>query len=203
MPIRFLTQLRSRSIDAVTGGSAYAASVGLRQNAAKAGHVAVEAVGRSAKVVLATAALAIGVAGCGEQQQPATSAGPREDAVARQIDGLYGAELAADTLRDALSEIKPPVRLSGGWWTLTIDVGARRLNIRHSQGDNVELRVTRVGDGHLELAPDTACEQRGAARTEPARLNWTRSGQYLRFHAVHVPCLTDQVLLTLTAWQES
>jgi hypothetical protein len=149
------------------------------------------------------AAFAIGVAGCGEQQEPTTAADPRENAVANQLDGLYGAELAAGTLRDALSEIKPPVRLSGGWWTLAIDTRARRLNVRHSDGDNVVLRVTRVGDRHLELAPDTACEQRGAARTQPARLNWTRSGHYLRFHAVSVPCLTDQVLLTLTAWQES
>lgn len=155
--------------------------------------------------LVVAAALTLGLAGCG-QSQPRTAtaaADPREEAIARQLDGYYGAELAAGTLSEALSEIKPPVRLSGGWWTLSIDIGARRLHISHSAGDNVELRVTRVGDGHLELAPDTACEQRGAARSRPARLNWSRSGQYLRFHAVDVPCLTDQVLLTLTAWQES
>jgi len=163
------------------------------------------------KLMLATA-LTAGVIGCGstaDEQEPSppraatASADPRERAIARRLDGLYGAELGAGTLRAALSEIQPPVRLSGGWWTLAIDVGARRLNIRHSEGDNFELRVTAVGDRHIELAPDTACEQRGAARTEPARLNWSRSGHFLRFHAVNVPCLTDQVLLTLTAWQQS
>jgi hypothetical protein len=162
---------------------------------------------RSLKITLAAVAIALGAGACGAADTPprtgTAAVDTREQAIARQLDGLYGAELAAGTLRAALSETEPPVRLSGGWWTLAIDVGARRLNLRHSAGDNFELRMTAVGDGHIELAPDTACEQRGPARTDPARLNWSRSGHFLRFHAVNVPCLTDQVLLTLTAWQEA
>ena len=160
--------------------------------------------------VVVAAAIAIGAAGCGatsEQrpQSPSTASAARgdtrEQAIARRLDGHYGAELAAASLQMALSEIKPPVRLNGGWWTLTVDVGARRLNISNTGGDNVELRMTAIGDRHIELAPDAACEQRDAARTEPARLNWARNGHYLRFHAVNVPCLTDEVFLTLTARQ--
>jgi hypothetical protein len=162
---------------------------------------------RTLKHTLAAALIVAGLAGCGTTNPPRSSQTPApdtgEEAIARQLDGFYGAELPAANLRAALREIKPPVLLSGGWWSLTINVAERRVNLSHTEGDNVELRMIAVGDGHIELAPDTACEQRGEARTEPARLNWTRSGTYLRFHAVNVPCLTDQVLLTLTAWQRS
>jgi hypothetical protein len=169
------------------------------------------AAGVAAATVVIAAAITTGFAGggsAGDSRRPLTPVSAarvdgREQAIARQLDGYYGAELAADTLRAAFSELSPPVRFSGGWWTLTVDVGARRLNISNIRGDNVELRVTAVGDGHLVLAPDTACEQRGAARTDRARLNWTRAGTYLRFHAVDVPCLVDKVLLTLSAWQQT
>ena len=158
--------------------------------------------------ILAAAVIALGAAGCGSsaeprEQSPVATADIRERAIEREFDGLYGAELPTHMLRAALSELKPPVSYHGGWWSLLVDVEARRINLRHSEGDNVELRIASVGDDHIELAPDTACEQRGAGRTESARLNWTRSGPYLRFHAVHVPCLSDKVLLTLTAWQEA
>jgi hypothetical protein len=55
----------------------------------------------------------------------------------------------------------------------------------------------------MRLAPDPACEQRGPARNQPARLAWFKSRTTLRLKAIDVPCLTDEVLLTLTAWGRS
>jgi hypothetical protein len=165
-------------------------------------------------LTLAAAAIAAGAAGCGAgadapQEQPSqpvassTAQTGEQRALARRLDGLYGAELGRSTLRKALGAIKPALHLHGGWWTLTIDVGARRLSISHPEEGHYEQRITAVDASHLELAPDTGCEQRGAARTEPARLAWFRSGAYLRLKAVNVPCLTDEVLLTITAWRKS
>jgi hypothetical protein len=155
---------------------------------------------RTLRFTLLAAALALCAPGCGETaKQPP----PQTAAAAHPLDGFYGADLPAENLRGALEQTKPPVELHAGWWTMTIDVAAGRLNLSNPQGDNVELRITAVGNGQIELAPDIACEQRGAARTQPARLNWTRSGTHLRFHAVDVPCLTDKVLLTLSGWQRS
>jgi hypothetical protein len=165
------------------------------------------------KVTLAAVAIAVGLAGCGgaggEQRehpaQPAASstAATGNQAIARRLDGLYGAQLGRGTLSKSLTTIEPALHLHGGWWTLTIDVGANRLNISHPQEGNFEQRITAVDGSHIELAPDTGCEQRGAARTQPALLAWFRSGVHLRLKAVSVPCLTDKVLLTLSAWRKT
>lgn len=165
------------------------------------------------KVTLAALAIAVGIAGCGSdadeprkpasQPLPSSNAPTAAPAVASRLDGLYASQLNRSALREALATVKPAVRLPGGWWTLTIDVGARRLTISDPQLGRYEQRITAVDLSHIELAPDTGCEQRGAARTEPARLAWFRSGTYLRLKAVNVPCLTDEVLLTMTAWRKS
>jgi hypothetical protein len=162
---------------------------------------------------LAAVAMTIGLAGCGastsEQQAESASAAPAdtgrspEQALARSLDGIYGAELDARALRKALKDTKPAVHLPGGWWTVTIDVGAHRLNIADPDGNSYEQRITAVDASHIELAPDTSCEQRGAARNQPARLAWFKAGALLRFSALSVPCLTDRILLTSTAWLES
>jgi hypothetical protein len=74
------------------------------------------------------------------------------------------------------------------------------LVISHpGMGDFTE-RITAVEDSEIHLAPSVACEQRGLGRTRPARLAWFRSGAYLRFQAIDVPCLTTSVLLTNTSW---
>lgn len=147
---------------------------------------------RTIKLSLAVAVVAAGLAACGGDDAPRAQATPHPP-----LDGLYGAQLNAATLR----ELKPPVLLSGGWWTLTVDVGARRITLSQPEAaEHIELRVTAVGAGHIELAPDPACEQRGRGRTQPARLTWSRTSDHLRLRAVDVPCLTDEVLLTRTAW---
>lgn len=164
---------------------------------------------RSALAAIAVIALAGGCGGGSDTTQPepvarpATSPVPPADPVARELDGIYGAELDAGALRQALATIKPPVALHGGYWTLTIDVGARRLTFSHPEEGDYTQRITAVDDSYIDLAPDTGCEQRGAARTEGARLAWFQSGAVLRLKAVRVPCLTNKVLLTLTPWRKT
>ena len=166
------------------------------------------------RITLVALAIAVSAAGCEaaddvqrKQLPQAAPASPTaqsgERAVARRLDGLFGARLHRSALRKALTGIRPAVPLPGGWWTLAIDVGARRLTISDPEAGRFEQRIIAVDASHIELAPDTGCEQRGAARTQPARLAWFRSGPYLRLTAVNVPCLTDEVLLTIAAWRKA
>ena len=155
----------------------------------------------------ALAAMAVAAAGCGSESQDlqaaaATTAMGSGPAIATKLDGLYGAERDRRTLRNGLAPLDPPVRLPGGWWTLRIDGRTQRLVISHpGRGDFTE-RITAVEGSEIRLAPSVACEQRGLGRTQPARLAWFKSGAYLRFQAINVPCLTTNVLLTTTLWHK-
>jgi len=155
-----------------------------------------------ARVALtAAAAMAVAAAGCGSESQdrPGATAGGGP-AVSTKLDGFYGAELDRRTLRNGLAALDPPLRLPGGWWTLRIDSKTRRLVISHPGTGDFTERITAVGDAEIRLAPSVECEQRGRGRTQPARLAWFKSGAYLRFQAIDVPCLTTNVLLTTTLW---
>ena len=158
-------------------------------------------------VILAAVAVAIAAAGCGSDTDgprsptAASSTTTSRDPTVMKLDGLYGATLDRRALRRALAPITPPLELPGGWWTLKIDAEARRLVLSHpSTGDFTE-RITAVEDAEIRLAPSLECEQRGPGRTQPARLAWFKSGDYLRFKAIDVPCLTSKILLTMTAWR--
>jgi hypothetical protein len=151
------------------------------------------------------AAVVLAIAGCGgatQDRQSAitpTSAGTGP-AVATKLDGLYGAQLDRRTLRKGLAPLDPPLRLPGGWWTLRIDGRTGQLVISHPDTGDFTERITAVEDSEIGLAPSVGCEQRGPGRTRPARLAWFRSGAYLRFKAIDVPCLTTDVLLTSALW---
>ena len=167
------------------------------------------------RITLVALAIAVSAAGCEaaddaqrEQLPQAAPASPTaqsgERAAARRLDGLFAARLHRSALRKALTGIRPAVPLPGGWWTPAIDVGARRPDNQRSGGRAFSSSaIIAVDASRIELAPDTGCEQRGAARTQPARLAWFRSGPYLRLTAVNVPCLTDEVLLTIAAWRKA
>jgi hypothetical protein len=152
----------------------------------------------------AMAAMAVAAAGCGsetqDQESAATTTVGTATAVTTKLDGLYGAELDHRTLRNGLAPLDPPLRLPGGWWTLRIDGKTQRLVISHPATGDFTERITAVEDSEIRLAPSVECEQRGPGRTQPARLAWFRSGAYLRFQAIDVPCLTTNVLLTNTLW---
>lgn len=153
----------------------------------------------------AVVAMAVAAAGCGSESQdpqsaPDTTTVGSGYAVTTKLDGLYGAERDRRTLRNGLAPLDLPMRLPGGWWTLRIDGKTQRLVISHpGMGDFTE-RITAVEDSEIRLAPSAACELRGLGRTQPARLAWFKSGPYLRFQPIDVPCLTTNVLLTTTLW---
>jgi hypothetical protein len=170
------------------------------------------------QTTFAILAAAVVVAGCGSaptDSSPAGTHSTRDGAsraaaadtrdggpAAATLDGLYGAHLDRAALRRALAGLRPPLNLPGGWWTLNIDVADNRLTISHpDEGDYTE-RITDVRDDEIRLAPAVACEESGAARTQPARVAWFRAGAFLRFKAIDVPCRTTAVLLTLAAWRK-
>jgi hypothetical protein len=159
------------------------------------------------KRIIALAALALtatGAAGCGgtAERSPAPRPGHHQ-ASATPLDGVYAAQLDREALRGALAPIKPPLRLPGGWWTLTVDTAAHRLVLSHPGEGDTTVRITGVDGSQIRLAPDPDCEQRGASRTRPGRLAWFRAGATLRLKAIDLPCLTDNVLLTLAAWSRA
>ena len=156
-------------------------------------------------VLTAVAAMAVAAAGCASEPQDVGSAAATttvgsRPAVTTKLDGIYGAERDRRTLRNGLAPLDPPVRLPGGWWTLRIDGKSQRLVISHPGTGDFTERITAVEGSEIRLAPSVACEQRGLGRTQPARLAWFKSGAYLRFQAIDVPCLTTNVLLTTTLW---
>jgi hypothetical protein len=129
---------------------------------------------------------------------PPTKPATDRDAILRRLDGLYVAEISAETLRQLGDDPEAPA----GWWRIVIRSSERRIVVSAPEGPDAGdyiLNITGVGPARLTFAPSTTCPLREGRTASSVEFSLSQTG-VLTLRNARGGCRADWKLLTSTTW---